>query len=646
MAVVTPSDRLNVAKTKALAAGTDRVSRFYLNPYRKGIPGLDIADSIISARLTLTLEGASTIDVSVHDPKWLVEESGVLDTNSDGLMDAVDANIDSIVYRLAKAARRDPDTLSLTFEDRAVALLRLHKRPLAFSRGKYTRGQAIEQMVREVKAYDIPFFSPEKGRKQRIATPTYPEAAPSTGDSGFDKGASFKIKGQPADADQKRNVATAMAVCDQLDVTPRVRKAILVAGIGESRFSTEALGPEVPGQGQARGVWQLMPATERNLGYSYRDVEAGARTFLKTGFYKYGGAIKLARENGGMSVGEIASRVEGSATDGQNAGYYNAFGKEADAIIAAWNGETTNAADSSVLRVKQYQFRRGLPGRKESTWDAATRLAEEVGWRFYAAGGVTVFASDYYLIGKPASLVLDSAHDEMLQEPPTYDWDHGKLTAETTLRVSALRWSIRPAGVVYLAGRSFGPVKGRWLIHTVEQNMLDPTDCTVTLIKPVPQLDEPAPDILTVSRKNAEANQASAKAALTGKITSEGGAAGIVDQAAALATKVGGSTIYVGSAFRPGSVTTSGALSDHAGNDDGRAARDIGKRGVDLLAGPPSHELDRAAVAIGVALGRNYALGETIIDTFPWKGYRIQIIWRTPQYGGHQGHIHIGARKA
>ena len=128
-------------------------------------------------------------------------------------------------------------------------------------------------------------------------------------------------------------------------------------------------------------------------------------------------------------------------------------------------------------------------------------------------------------------------------------------------------------------------------------------------------------------------------------ITTQGGARGIVDQAFGIARRVGGPNVYVGSAYRPSSYTTSGNRSDHSENNTGRAARDIGRTGYNLLSGPPTPELDKAVVAIGKALGRNYGDGKhRIVDSFYWRGYRVQIIWRTPEYGGHQGHIHIGAR--
>jgi hypothetical protein len=127
-----------------------------------------------------------------------------------------------------------------------------------------------------------------------------------------------------------------------------------------------------------------------------------------------------------------------------------------------------------------------------------------------------------------------------------------------------------------------------------------------------------------------------------------GDAKAIVEAAVAIAGATGlcsepGPPVCVASAFRPGAVTENGP-SDHAWNDANRAARDIAVRGINALKGPPSPLLDDAAVAIGAAFGKQYAHGRVIAaDNFDWHGYRVQIIWRTPKYGGHMGHIHIGA---
>ncbi len=130
------------------------------------------------------------------------------------------------------------------------------------------------------------------------------------------------------------------------------------------------------------------------------------------------------------------------------------------------------------------------------------------------------------------------------------------------------------------------------------------------------------------------------------EIDTEGGARGIVEDAARIVRCVGGTSVYVCSDFRPSSTTTSGNPSDHGSNNSLQAARDIAVREANCLSGPSSPKLNAGVVAIGKALGRNYGTGaQRIVDTFGWKDYRVQIIWYTPEYGDHRGHIHIGVRK-
>jgi hypothetical protein len=112
----------------------------------------------------------------------------------------------------------------------------------------------------------------------------------------------------------------------------------------------------------------------------------------------------------------------------------------------------------------------------------------------------------------------------------------------------------------------------------------------------------------------------------------------LVDELAQIAMAAGGGGVYIVSAYRPGDPL------DHGRNDASRAARDLAVKGVDAIKGPPMPELDRAVVAMGAAVGRSYKPGQRIVDTFTFNGMRVQIIWRTPAYGGHMGHIHVGAR--
>jgi murein DD-endopeptidase MepM/ murein hydrolase activator NlpD len=77
---------------------------------------------------------------------------------------------------------------------------------------------------------------------------------------------------------------------------------------------------------------------------------------------------------------------------------------------------------------------------------------------------------------------------------PTYDHDHGKLAAAVTLDAVANDWSVLPGDMVAL--RNMGAIDGRWITETFEFDLLRPTGATITLIKPLPPLKEPAPEVV------------------------------------------------------------------------------------------------------------------------------------------------------
>jgi hypothetical protein len=127
----------------------------------------------------------------------------------------------------------------------------------------------------------------------------------------------------------------------------------------------------------------------------------------------------------------------------------------------------------------------------------------------------------------------------------------------------------------------------------------------------------------------------------TGVANAAGGAKGIVDQGAKIGEKYG---LKVISSIRPGATTTTGSVSDHSENNENRAARDI-SNAVNALTGPPTPEMDAAVEEIAKAFGQHVNGKQRIVLTWHWNGFRLQLIYRTPEYGGHMGHIHFGARK-
>lgn len=111
-----------------------------------------------------TLEGASTVTITVRDPTRGLLRSNLVKTKST-------LTLDRVQYRLVKVARAG-NQLTLTFEETAVNVLREHKGPIKANRATTTRAQFVQSLVREPKDFFVPFRCPELNRPQPIAPAT------------------------------------------------------------------------------------------------------------------------------------------------------------------------------------------------------------------------------------------------------------------------------------------------------------------------------------------------------------------------------------------------------------------------------------------------------------------------------------------
>ena len=123
-----------------------------------------IRQAITGVTLEQTMEGASTLTISVTDWSMALMRSQLI-TGS------VTVKFDAIDYTLTKVARADT-VMTLTFEETAVALLRLYSKPKKADRANTTRAQFVRSMVQEVTQARIPFQCPEVNTKQTVAKPT------------------------------------------------------------------------------------------------------------------------------------------------------------------------------------------------------------------------------------------------------------------------------------------------------------------------------------------------------------------------------------------------------------------------------------------------------------------------------------------
>jgi hypothetical protein len=591
----------------------------------------EVRKALTDAEVEETMEGASTLTLPLLDPADDLLRSGLFESR-------VRAEVRGLPFQFVKVASRPPLMIP-TFEDLAVALLRERDDPLAATRGATTRAEFFLRLVREVTELRIGFYAPELHRTQRIgAAPAEAEAAanapPRPRSSGSER---VTVKGRRADAEQRRNMQVVLGVCNRLNAGAKATKAVVLACIVESLFRNLR-----GGDATSSGILQVLASTGRGVGVDPRDVEAVVEEFLTDGFWRHRprGAIELARQNPSWSAARIAQECQGSAHPGR----YAQWSAEADRIIDAFGGSSAapTGPASDPGQSSRFQFRRGEPGKPEDSWTAMGRLAKEVEWRRFMRRGVLWYVSDEWLLRRPPRLVLSRTSDGV--QKIEFETDAGLPTSAASLTMLAAEWAALPGDRVDLKDLGLG--SGKYLVATARRRLFSPV-VTAELVRGTPPLPEPAAQ----SSGGAAGGTVQGGGGVTvevpgGQVTTRGGAKGIVDQAFAVAREAGGESVYVGSSLRRGDTVESGGLSDHAEDNAGRAARDIGKRGVNLISGPPSRELDRAVVAIGRQFGRDYGDGaRVIIDTFPWRGFRVQIIWRTPRYGGHRGHIHIGVRR-
>lgn len=472
--------------TKAATAADLSIDRLDLSPAASStlrkLGSLPIAGSINEASVERTIEGASTLTITIVDPDWSTLTSGLLDTNDDGSLEAIDVTVDDLWFRLAKVEAQDDATIALTFEDRDIAHLRRHRSPRSMSRAKATRAQFARALVREVRSPAIAFFAPEANQRQAIETPSSLSKSKRTAAQkrlarGVGAGAKITVKGKPATAEQLRNLETILEVAHRLKAPERAQVAMVAAAIGESSLLKSARN------GSHVGVFQSnqIPAS---------DLAGQATYFLKGGrSFAAGGAIGAAKDHPSWTAGEIAAHVEVSDQAGR---FYQAFAKEAAAAVAivAGGGGRGGIGEADTTVVKDYRFARK---RGEDSWTCLQRLAEEVNWRCFTSNGVLYFVSEDYLFTQRSTATVSrwAAGVRSL----TFEWNVNRRVNEATLVVSADRWTTQPGEVFEI--EHAGPANGRWLVHSVSRSLFD-TETTIELSKPNLRKAEPAPETETV----------------------------------------------------------------------------------------------------------------------------------------------------
>lgn len=472
-----------------------------------------------SSELLLSMDGASTLTLAIDDPDRDILESGVLARTRRGTvprgletaawerLGKVQLSVEGTFWRLAGVTLSGP-VVSLSFEQEIVARLRAHTRFVRLSRrytnngktrGISSRAGAIAFAVSQVKHPSVPARIFEGSSKIQDDDP---EKDKKTANKGIPSDAKIEIKGITADADQIGEINTALGVAEGLHASKKAKQGLVVAGIGESAFRPvpNSEGSPYGGvfQGKVRGD-QSGPAQ-----FTLEQTDRMAHYFLTGGKgYQSGGALKLARENPGITPGTIATRVEAS---GQPSSFYDKYRHEADEILDAY-GSGDPSAPQQIRG--QYTFDIGTPknaddNEKEDYFESCLRLARDVNTYFFAttqisgapSGDTFVYATGPQLLKSVPAYTLVERW-ERSDPPGTFEvgqfesgeWHYNKPAGDLTFRAPLPdRWFAAP-GLVARVLR-MGPWTGRWLTQEIRLP-LDALDAEFTLIRPSPPKPEP-----------------------------------------------------------------------------------------------------------------------------------------------------------
>lgn len=403
--------------------------------------------------------GSSLLVVTLTDPAWEIQRSGLLAVDADGLLERIEVNFPEgtdVWWRLAMVEGGNDlagPNLTLTFIDRILGYLQDNWGPKVAAPGTTTRAQFIKQLVDEVGKGDghkpINFVCPELNVVQPIADATksspvdplltvVPKSQPKKKAQhaqtnklrhlGY--GSNLTIKGSRITRHQTDEANNLMDEATRLNAPAAACYALLFAAIAESDLGDGA-GTYSNNGAPGGGYWGVLQGGARYWPDPH-DTTALAKGFLLGGNkgFNAGGGIAMARQ--GADPITIAVKVE-VPDGGQGYGYsreggYDGQGwlAEAKAIVQAYGGAPLGGGDGTTSRNVSSdvtQLRRGTQDNAdEDSWACIERLAAEVNWFAFSNANYLYYMDGPDLISqKPAAyLELDEEGTSWnLRDPDT-----------------------------------------------------------------------------------------------------------------------------------------------------------------------------------------------------------------------------------
>jgi hypothetical protein len=486
------------------------------------LPVMRFDQAVTGGEVSRTIEGASTVTLTVTDHYGRIRRSGRLGQG-------VDIKIDGLWFRLVKVSKRGDD-ITLTFEDREVAVLRSYDARRVVGWGKMRRSRFAEILVKEVKEFNIPFICPDLMRQRALNAKKDKKDKADNRDPGFgwqtdavsrQEGArarryaddppvtatppvpNLTIKGKPATTNQLENCEEVLDQGLAMLVKPKLLVCSIMTIIQESTANNIPFGDR-----DSVGLFQ-----QRESWGSFRErmnPSIAARKFFER-------AIVYDKDHPNAEHWEVCQGVQISGFPKA----YQQWRAEATKIVQAFGvaglGGTsdTNKANNMLAYdeagVEEFQFMRGrpktLPGgrkgwEKENSWDCIVRLAEEVNWRCFAVSGKVYFTTETHLFKSAPRMRI--SEDSPGVNWIDFDYDVGKRNATIEVEAYINRWVAPPGTIIEIFNS--GPANGRWLVTDVRRGFFDPIGL-ITAKKPRPRFPEPKKEDITGLWDNAQKEQ-------------------------------------------------------------------------------------------------------------------------------------------
>jgi hypothetical protein len=453
---------------------------------KKGVPTkLDLITALTLLTIEDTIQGSSSLTITLTDPNLVITTSGFLDPNADGRLDRLQLNYpdgSDYWWMLSSVNVTSRDVVELVFMERVAVWLQQFRGPYKASRASMTRAEFIKSLVDKTKQ-NIDFHSSELKTQQpiEITPPNDPgktvkgkvtktkTAAQKNKQPGMPDVLQPKIDGAFLTKEQVANANLVMTTANGVTKNKRPILAVLEACIVEGpRFSNP-----VGGDATSSGILQILNGTVAER----RDIPRVIAGFLNGTIPPYlgreggGGAVGIAARNPTWTPGEIAQKLQISAYPKR----YDAVQADAELIATAWGYGSLTPGGLAAKTKSNYNFQVGNSANPHETyWDAIQRLATEVKWDFFVDGSDVYYDSETALILQKPILYLERDHPGVVDW--SYSWDSRHICTEMTLRIVCDPDAFHAGEVVQL-GSSFGSAgtgsnnlhPGRWLISATSR---------------------------------------------------------------------------------------------------------------------------------------------------------------------------------